>query len=362
MRRVGDKYGPHARKGLVHSLLKGLAMSDPKAHTALSDFTNFRNVAYDRDDPNYSEEKVASLINYLNNPAERSSYRDWRRERYGENDVALNQIDSHLKRAYKTLRKLARTADTRWLRGVQPRVDLSKLRKSEGKRIELDEPRYKGFRLVPDRAGLEGMNGTSYRADPRSPDPHMMAEGENGSTPRVSMAPSIKAAVAGLAGAPTNDMNYDDWRKYHGWRVYGAKELPEKMLSGEALAQHVPDAGRTGEMWAQEPVNMEYVGHLNVDHDYGQDHHLVHKDPEEWNQELDKASLSPNAGMPAQHNHLMLPVGSKIDPGINGRQDVAGRIKVRHADTGKEGWVEARAGQVLSQDGHAVSARSPNAK
>jgi hypothetical protein len=51
-------------------------------------------------------------------------------------------------------------------------------------------------------------------------------------------------------------------------------------------------------------------------------------------------------------HHLKLPVGS-----MNG-----GRIKIRHAEDGKEGWVSARAGQVLSNDGHPISSRNPNGK
>jgi hypothetical protein len=74
-----------------------------------------------------------------------------------------------------------------------------------------------------------------------------------------------------------------------------------------------------------------------------------------------KASLSPNAGAPAAHHHLQLPVGSKIDPTSAGTAR-AGRIKVTHTETGKQGWIQARAGQVLSQDGHAISARNPNGK
>jgi hypothetical protein len=51
------------------------------------------------------------------------------------------------------------------------------------------------------------------------------------------------------------------------------------------------------------------------------------------------------------HHELDLPVGSTRD----------GRIKVRHAD-GSSTWVEVRAGMVMSQDGHAISARNPGGK
>jgi hypothetical protein len=54
---------------------------------------------------------------------------------------------------------------------------------------------------------------------------------------------------------------------------------------------------------------------------------------------------------PTKHHHLNLPVGSDSD----------GKVKVIHAD-GKVGWVSVRAGQIMSQDGHAVSSREPGAK
>jgi hypothetical protein len=78
-------------------------------------------------------------------------------------------------------------------------------------------------------------------------------------------------------------------------------------------------------------------------------------------EELEKASLNPNAGAPAAHHHLNLPVGSKIDPTTAGTAR-AGRIKVLHQESQKQGWIQARAGQVLSQDGHPISARNPNGK
>jgi hypothetical protein len=57
----------------------------------------------------------------------------------------------------------------------------------------------------------------------------------------------------------------------------------------------------------------------------------------------------PNGG--PTHHELNLPVGSTRD----------GKIKVRHGD-GTSGWVEVRAGIVMSQDGHAISARNPGGK
>lgn len=51
-------------------------------------------------------------------------------------------------------------------------------------------------------------------------------------------------------------------------------------------------------------------------------------------------------------SHVNLPVGATKD----------GKVKVRHGEDGKTGWVSVRAGQVLSNDGHAVSSRNPGGR
>jgi hypothetical protein len=87
------------------------------------------------------------------------------------------------------------------------------------------------------------------------------------------------------------------------------------------------------------------------------------KDPHRISLKATKASLNPNA-QPPEHHHLNLPVGSHIDPGSQATRRV-GRIKVQHIESGlpaKQSWIQARAGQVLSQDGHAISARNPNGR
>lgn len=102
-------------------------------------------------------------------------------------------------------------------------------------------------------------------------------------------------------------------------------------------------------------------------HTYGtaeaKDHCLVcggHRERLEQ-EALDKAALSTNGKPPAAHHHLNLPVGSKIDPGAMGTRDT-GQIKVLHPESGKQGWIQARAGEVMSQDGHAISSRNPGGK
>jgi hypothetical protein len=72
----------------------------------------------------------------------------------------------------------------------------------------------------------------------------------------------------------------------------------------------------------------------------------------EGSDSTEKAEMKAELPMPhaPTHPHLNLPVGTL--------KDGVGKIKVRHDDD-KEGWVEARAGQVLSRDGHPISALNP---
>jgi hypothetical protein len=75
--------------------------------------------------------------------------------------------------------------------------------------------------------------------------------------------------------------------------------------------------------------------------------------------DLDKAALE--AGKTGRHD-LELPVGSQKDASAGGVRANSGKIKVQHPENGKTSWVSVRAGQVLSQDGHAISSRNPGGK
>ena len=66
---------------------------------------------------------------------------------------------------------------------------------------------------------------------------------------------------------------------------------------------------------------------------------------DEWNPELEKARVTGRV-------HVELPIGAVKD----------GRVKVKHKEDGTTGWVSVRAGQALSNDGHAISSLNPNGK
>lgn len=67
-------------------------------------------------------------------------------------------------------------------------------------------------------------------------------------------------------------------------------------------------------------------------------------------EEIEKALEIPKA--PPLHHPLQLPIGSTRN----------GRVKVRHGDTGKAGWVSVRAGEILSHDGHPISSLNPGGR
>lgn len=75
----------------------------------------------------------------------------------------------------------------------------------------------------------------------------------------------------------------------------------------------------------------------------------------------DLVKMSMRLPMPkAKKHHLKLPAGSQKDSSASGTREV-GKVKVQHG-SGTQGWVSVRSGQVLGEDGHAVSARNPGAK
>ncbi len=157
------------------------------------------------------------------------------------------------------------------------------------------------------------------------------------------------------------------------------KAEPAYKLLGDALVEVDPKSGKS---LGKGPVNKDALktekepssskdwhdcedrGHCWGDGETGEHCLLCGTHVADAEDDLDKASLSPAGKTPPQRHHLNLPVGSHKDPGPESGREV-GQIKIQHNDNGqpgKQGWVQARAGQVLSQDGHAVSSRNPGGK
>lgn len=82
------------------------------------------------------------------------------------------------------------------------------------------------------------------------------------------------------------------------------------------------------------------------------DHQRLGKDENPMN--------APGPMKPGVRHVLKEPVGTQIDTGAQGTRN-AGKVKVRRQD-GKTAYVSVRAGQILSQSGHAISSRNPEGK
>lgn len=115
----------------------------------------------------------------------------------------------------------------------------------------------------------------------------------------------------------------------------------------------------------QHIVSSDHAGALRIAHEMGADLHgqPIKYRPIKPPAPVEKASLSPNAHPkpPSSHHHVVLPVGSQIDTHPSGTRR-AGYVKVHHPETDADGWVSVRAGQILSGDSHAISAKNPEGK
>lgn len=150
-----------------------------------------------------------------------------------------------------------------------------------------------------------------------------------------------------------NDVEKDLHRRgFHGYRNYG----PDGAL---ALFHALPVARATVMKMDDMPALPPPEGNLKSEckHFYGKGGNKCLRCKEE-KIEKGKLPLPENAPKHVQHQY---PVGAVKDSGPGGTRDV-GKVKVMHPETGKTGWVEVRAGQVLSQDGHAISSRNPGGK
>lgn len=274
MQRIQHKYGEEGRRNVIANMMNELDRRDPSAAGILNSFAAVRNSTLSNKDALFNEEKMASLLNYLNSPKERELFHQ--HLQHTPEDVRL--FDGAMKRAHRHLQEMGQS-------DVVPTWAL------QAKHLKATQPRR-----------------------------------------RKPVAKSEKAYK----------------------------------LEGDAVIEVDP---KTGKSLGKGPMNKdEKPAKVNCDeigHSWGTGaaagHCLACKKTKTEVEEMAKASLSPNAGAPAAHHHLQLPVGSKIDPTSAGTAR-AGRIKVTHTETGKQGWVSARAGQVLSQDGHPISAKNPNGK
>lgn len=135
---------------------------------------------------------------------------------------------------------------------------------------------------------------------------------------------------------------------YHGYQNYGVPG---------ALALFHPLPVRPAAVQKSETgEKVEFAEKKDCHHFYGRGNKCLRCRAEKV--EKGKLPLPENTPTHTQHHYA---VGATKDSGPGGTRDV-GKVKVQHADDGKTSWVSVRAGQVLSQDGHAISSRNPGGK
>lgn len=109
--RVQGKFGQAAR----FSLAKKMATSIPiQNRQHLQKFFDTK-TRFPKTDPMYHEEMLASMLNYLNNPKERSMYHDF----LGHNDVQRMDTHDNVKLAHRHIMNISRNVDQKWLNGTQ---------------------------------------------------------------------------------------------------------------------------------------------------------------------------------------------------------------------------------------------------
>jgi hypothetical protein len=102
--------------------------------------------------------------------------------------------------------------------------------------------------------------------------PESTMPGEDTTTPRISVAPTLESAIQGIEGHISSRKGEDLVDHYARFnpniQVLGLKKLPQTgYVPHHKLRDKVPDAHRTQEGWLTEPTAMEHVGKLvhNVD-------------------------------------------------------------------------------------------------
>lgn len=108
MNRIHEKHGLEARSALSRNLVSSMP---PGSQNALNDFFHAR-PTLKTSHPLYHEEKLASMINYLNNPGERSAFAKYK-------NFTPDQARGHglaMKTGHRHLLTTAAAADEKWLK------------------------------------------------------------------------------------------------------------------------------------------------------------------------------------------------------------------------------------------------------
>jgi hypothetical protein len=144
-------------------------------------------------------------------------------------------------------------------------------RKPDRTSLEEVAEKFKYFRIVQPKAKKWGIldSGASLGEQrvteiPRLP--YRALEDEDKSVRRVSLAPDVWSAIAGVFGEFSTEQLRSDMRlrkraykTVRGWYVYATRTYEGRLVVPN---KHVADARVTGEIWALDPIEMELVGRI----------------------------------------------------------------------------------------------------
>lgn len=117
MGRIQKKYGQQGRENVVENMLTELGKRDPGAAQALEGYSRAKmGNSYDPSQPTFREEKIASLMNYLNNPREREMFH----RGFNHSDEDAQLFGNAIKRAHTHLTQMG-NSDVTKLWALQPK-------------------------------------------------------------------------------------------------------------------------------------------------------------------------------------------------------------------------------------------------
>jgi 8-oxo-dGTP pyrophosphatase MutT (NUDIX family) len=134
LNRVNAKYGPVGRLTFAHNLYHSIPKHQREyVDTFMRDrapttrVTHASNGQLEHEHPYPFEERMALMLNYLNNPGERAAYHTCK----GHTPEAVQEFGTQMKRAHNSLLTAAAVAPADWARSIQPWARGRNLAKAE---------------------------------------------------------------------------------------------------------------------------------------------------------------------------------------------------------------------------------------
>lgn len=146
------------------------------------------------------------------------------------------------------------------------------MRKHQRISVAQAEQGYVFFRVIPDYASdwaPFGGGGTGAKEIVEQPHiPTTAMKDENVHIPRVSLGWSILSAAAAIFGGISGSdiERYPYIEAVDGWYVYGVRKADTPRVDRD-IHRFVPDAIKTAEVWAYDPVRLHLIGTFHLDLD-----------------------------------------------------------------------------------------------